>query len=314
MGRNTDADKKPLLEDADQNIGNSSIVIPQNGNVGTVIPQTNPPRILDLRAGSAVGQTTSVVFTLSRILQGVENPYPGFPGPITGILEYGNGGRFTRVEFDLTVGPFVGRLDVAGAAVEPQDGVTTVTVPTGVLRAYARYDNLLLAPVLGTDPPQSLAQVQGVAPLGPGAPLLVTDPGPPPADVPVYPEPVLVKVMASYFNKPHAKTYKTIWCYCSNEVAAPTPVVVSSPTIIGGFQNYAFFSLPANTRRIKILRFPTSTELDVLLHNAIRPIDFVHISPNTAPEINVVGDECIVGLRSGQATVTMLAVSCEIGI
>jgi len=313
MGRNTTAEKKPLLEDAEQNIGNSQYILPQNGTVGTVIPQTNPPRIIELTAGSAVGQTTSVVFTLTRLLQGEFNPNPGFPGPITGIVEYGNGGRFTKVEFDLTVGPFVGSLNVASNAVEPQDGITTVTVPTGVLRAYARYDNLLLAPVLGVNPPQSLAQLKGVAPLGPGAPLLVTNPAGG-SDLPVNPEPVLVKAMASYFSKPHARVYKTVWCYCSNQVAAPTSVNVSSPTIVGGFQNFAFFSLPAFTRKLKILRFPDQTELDVLLHNGIRPVDFIHVAVGTAPDITVVGDECIVGISSGQANITMLALVCEIGI
>jgi len=315
MGRNTTADKTPLLQDAEQNIGNSEYVFPQPGNVGVCIPQTNPPRILNLGSGgSAAGQTLSVVFGLSRILESTYNPYPGFPGPITGILEYGNGGRSTRVEFDLTVGPFSGALNVASPAIEPQDGLTTVTVPTGVLRAYARYDNLLLAPVLGTDPPQSLAQLSGVAPVGPGGPVAVTNPaGGPNLIVP--PEPVLVKAMASYFTKPHAKVYKTVWCYCSPQIAGAPAVQVTSPYIVGGFANFAFFNLPAFTRKVKVLRFPTSVGLAVLLHNGIRPVDFVTIAGGlTAPEINVIGDECIIGISSSPDAVTMLALVCEIGI
>jgi hypothetical protein len=315
MGRNTTADKTPLLTDAEQNIGNSSVVLPQPGSVGTCIPQTNPPRILNLSAGgSAAGQTLTVTFTLSRIIQSDLNPYPGFPGPVTGVLEYGNGGRSTRIEFDLTVGPFAGRLDVASQAIEPQDGVVSVTVPTGVLRAYARYDNLLLAPVLGTDPPASLAQLSGVAPVGPGGPVYVTNPAGGP-DLLVDPEPVLVKAMAAYFTKPHAKVYKTIWCYCSPQIAAPPAVQVRSNFIVGGFANFAFYSLPAFTRKVKILRFPTSVGLAVLLHNGIRPVDFITIPGGaTAAEINVIGDENIIGISSSPDVVTMLALVCEIGI
>jgi hypothetical protein len=246
----------------------------------------------------------------------VDNPTGGFPGPVTGILEYGNGGRSTKIEFDLAVGPFTGALNIASPAIEPQDGITTVTVPTGGLRAYARYDNLLLAPLLGTNPPQSLAEISNVAIVGPGAPVTVSNPvgGP---DLSVQPEPVLVKAMAAYFQKPRAKTYKTIWCYCSNEIGAPPAVVVTNPPggIVAGYPGFAFWALPAFTRRVKVLRFPDTTALTVLLHNGIRPVDYIQIAANvTAPEIDVVGHENIIGITSANAAVTLLAVICEIGI
>ena len=194
MGRDVTSDSTPLLKNADQNIGNSTILYPQAGTVGVVIPTTNPPRLLNLTGGSAVGQTVSVVMTVSRILQGNDNPNPGFPGPITGIIEFGNGGRFTKIEFDLTVGPFAGSINEASSAVEPQDGVTIVTVPTGVLRVYARYDNLLLAPLIGTNPPISHAQLTrdllpfpGLPIVGPGGPLTVTNSAPPPATLVISP-------------------------------------------------------------------------------------------------------------------------------
>src|SRR5271157_1896161 len=147
-----------LLDNAEQNIGNSVVLQPQVGPGGplvpslTTIPETNPARILDLSGPSEKGQTTTVVMTAARIL-GAANPNPGLPGPITGIIEFGNGGRFSRIEFDIPIGPFAGSLTMASSAVEPQDGCAIVTVPTSVLRAYARYDNLLIAPVLGTGSP-----------------------------------------------------------------------------------------------------------------------------------------------------------------
>ena len=224
MGRDTIADATPLLKAAEQNIGNSAILQPQAG-LPTVIPQTNPARILDLSGGSGAGQTTSIIFTATRLSQGADNPNPGFPGPITGILEFGNGGRFTRIEFDIPVGPFDGSLNVASNAVEPQDGMVIVQVPTGIVRAYARYDNLLLAPLLGTNPPMSAAQWNGTVPIvGPGGPVTVDNPTPPPTTVVVPSEPVLVKAMTAYFGKARSKVYKTLNCYISNEVAVPAQI------------------------------------------------------------------------------------------
>ena len=316
MGRDLTADKTPLLMNAEQNIGNSEIVNPQAGNAGVVIPQTNPQRIIMLTGGSAVGQTVSIVMGASRIV-GSANPYPGFAGPITGMVEYGNGGRSTRVEFDVPVGPFAGSIDQATSAIEPQDGLTTVTVPTGVIRAYARYDNLLVAPLLGSG--ISLAESEGVPVIGPGGPVTVTNtkqPQPPkPTTIVIPPEPVQVKAMAAYFTKPHSKVYKTINCYLSEEVANPQGVQVRSGAISGGFADYAFYALPAFTRSVKVLRFPDSAGMVVLLHDGVRPVDYVTITGGTNPDaIKVIGNENIIGLSSGQGTVTMLKLVCEIGI
>ena len=331
MGRSTDADKKPLLEDADQNIGNSATIYPQSGDVGTVTPQILRDRILNLQAGSAAGQTTSIVMTASRIV-GSDNPTPGFPGPITGVIEYGNGGRSTRLEFDIPVGPFAGSINQASNAVEPQDGAVIVTVPTGVVRAYARYDNLLLAPLLGTDPPISQAQAAGVAPIGPGGPLwcaIIPTPPPPPApqSILIQSEPVLVKAMASYFSKAHSKVYKTLNCYLTSETSTPatppsdalSPIAVNingtGSAQIAGYPGYSFWVLPALTKKVKILRFPDTTALTVLLHDGIRPVDFINVVANvTAPEIEVVGSENIIGISSGNDKVSLLKLVCELGI
>jgi hypothetical protein len=323
MGINTTANKTPILMDADQNIGNSSIVHPQAGTEGTVIPQTNPPRILNLAAGgSAAGQTLSVVFAASRIIKSAENPEPGFAGPLTGVVEYGNGGRFTRVELDVPVGPFAGSINEASTALEPQDGLVTITLPTSALRAYVRYDNLLLAPLLGTDPPASHAEVSGVSIVGPGGPVVVFDPADPDnpaANFTIEAEPVLVKVMAAYFAKPHARVYKTLNCYLSEETLnpAPTAIRIGTPSAspIAGYPGYAFWALPAFTKRVKIQRFPNDTALDVLLHDGIRPVDYIQIAGgSTPPEFKVVGGANIIGITSGEGTVTMLKLVCEIGI
>ena len=324
MGRDVTSDTTPLLKNADQNIGNSTILYPQAGTVGVVIPTTNPPRLLNLTGGSAVGQTVSVVMTVSRILQGNDNPNPGFPGPITGIIEFGNGGRFTKIEFDLTVGPFAGSINEASSAVEPQDGVTIVTVPTGVLRVYARYDNLLLAPLIGTNPPISHAQLTrdvlpfpGLPIVGPGGPLTVTNSAPPPAPATLLipPEPVLVKAMVAYFTKTRSKVYKTINCYISPEIAAPPSILIGTPSVsdIALFPGYAFWALAPFTRQVTVQRFG-GVAISILIHDGIRPTDYITVgagAPN--PVIDIVGNQNLIGIQA-TSPVNMLKLVCEVGV
>jgi hypothetical protein len=303
----------PLLDNAEQNIGNVTTLYPQSG-LPTVIPQSNPPRILNLNGSSKRGQSTTVAFAVSRILQGEQNPNPGLAGPVTAILEFGNGAQFSQVEFDLQVGPFAGPINNSSAAVQPRDGLVLASVPAGALRAYARYDNLLLEPLLGLNPPASLAAYLGVPVVGPGGPVLCQG-----ASGPVPPEPVLVKAIATYFNKTHSRVWRTLNLYITPEINSPAPTAVQvgnpSPTVVSGYSGYCFWALPAFTRSVKILRFPDTTALAVLIHDGVRPVDFVNIAANvTAPEIEIVGNENIVGITSGNDKVTMLKVVCEIGI
>ena len=351
MGRNTDADSTPLLKDAEQNIGNSVVLNPQAasypqnylGNptppvlpdIGTVIPQANAERILNLNAGgSAVGQTMTVAMSATRILQGTQNPYPGFPGPITGIVEFGNGGRWTRVEFDIPIGPFAGFFSQASSAIQPQDGVVIITVPAGALRVYARYDNLLVAPLLGTDPPIAQAQwtsMNGtpVPFIGPGGPLLVQDPTGGGNQI-ILPEPVLVQAMATYFGRAptHARVYKTLNMYLSQETLNTPPplapaIQIGSPPVrtLAGFGNFNFWALPPYTKRVKLLRFPNTANLAVILHDGIRPVDYFTTGADPVghsfPEFDVDGGECILGIssqNSGGNAVTMLKAICQVGI
>ena len=311
MGRDSTADKTPLLMNAEQNIGNSAVIYPQAGGVGsgTVIPQTNPSRILQLTGGSAVGQTTSIVMTASRTV-GSLNPNPGLPGPITGIIEFGNGGRATKVEFDVPIGPYQGAISLPDPANEPQDGGIIISVPTGVLRAYARYDNLLLATVLGTN--QSLAQIRKVTAIGPGGPHSTLN-------LPTPAEPVQVKAMAAYFSRHFARAYKTLYCYLSDPIG-PSAIVIGDPA--GG--GYDFFCLPAFARSVKVLRLntiapppPTMPALKIVLHNGVNIVDMIDIAAGVnSPDIKVEGHECIIGIRSATAgdTVTLLALSCEVGV
>jgi len=316
MGRNVTADKTPMLENAEQNIGNSVYLNPQATNnvlsPGTNIPQTNPPRILNLAGGSAAGQTTSIVVTASRILQGTQNPSPGYAGPITGIIEFGNGGRVTRVEFDVPIGPYAGGFATISPSIEPQDGGVIVTVPTSILRVYARYDNLLLANLLG--PNNTLAQFSGLNVVGPGGPRFAV-PTPRPA------EPVLVKASASYFSRHFARAYKTIYCYIGD--FAPGGLHPIQLGAIGPPASYNLFCLPAFAQSVQVLRngatgLPKTAALEVALFDNVQLIDGYSIPAGSSPVIPISGHEVVIGIRSATAApadnVTFLALACEVGV
>ena len=319
MGRDVTADSTPILKQAEQNLGNSTTLVPKNptptaaGIPITVIPETNPARILDFTGGSAVAQTISVIMTASRIV-GADNPNPGYAGPVTGIVEFGNGGRFTRVEFDIPVGPYIGYFIQAANAIDPQAGGTIITVPTSVVRAYARYDNLLLAPLLNSSPTITLAQLTSRPTWGPGGPratlappyTLIHQPNP------ILAEPLLIQAMAAYFTRPRAKAYKTLYLYASN------PFVPAATPIIGSGSPYAYWCLPPFAKTVKILREPITTTLDVVIRDGTQTIDqYVVAAGSSAPEIEVQGQATIIGIASRDLTndqVNFLALACEVGV
>ncbi len=327
MGRPV-KESQHLLDGEEQNIGNSSTIHPEAGPPGgsaTTVPQTNPPRLIQLTGPSPRGQTTSIVVTASRLPTN-QNPTPGYPGPITGIVELGNGGRFTRVEFDVPLGTFVGSIAAPAPASEPQDGGVIVTVPTGVLRVYTRYDNLLIAPLLNTNGLVMLADVQGVPRQGPGGPVTLL-PGPPPLVIPA--EPVLPKAMAAYFTRHFARAFKTIYCYVGRIVfpaLTPTAVTVSSSPVPPGPLQPALYCLPAFARSLKVLRQPITSSLIVTLYDGCSNVgstgggieQYTVAAGAASPTIPIVGQERIVGIASASADpanqVTFLALACEVGI
>lgn len=307
MSRPVHEPKHLLDTPAEQNIGNGVIIQPQAGGA-TVVPQTNPDRILMLSGPSGSAQTTSIALTASRIV-GPNNPNPGFPGPITAVIEFGNGGQFTKVEVDIPLGPFAGFFNQLSQSIEPQDGGTIVTVPTGVLRVYARYDNQLIQPIL-TLPPASLAQLAGVPFIGPGGPVTRAARTAPS-------EPVQVRAMAAYYSRHTSKVYRTHYCYVG-DASIPTGAVTSVPVI------QAHYCVPAFARSLKVLRYLTGSPatlpgLDIALYdNAYNIMDLISIPVGTAsPIIPIIGTETIVQIQShvpATDKVSLLALCYEIGI
>jgi hypothetical protein len=251
-----------------------------------------------------------VVFTCARLTGYASNPSPGWAGPVTGIVEFGNGGRSTRVEFDVPVGPYIGALQGAASNTEPQDGGVLVTVPTGVLRAYARYDNRLIQPVLGQNPPIALAQLLGMSFVGPGGPV-AANAGP---NFAFPAEPVLVKAMAAYYTRHYAKLYKTQYCYVS--------AVGAAPIFIDPAANQALYCVPAFARSVRVLRHPITSAMVVRLYDGlygdpnIEPLDVVAVTASTSPKIPIVGNMNIISVSSAAGTdvVKSLALCYEIGL
>jgi len=69
----------------------------------------------------------------------------------------------------------------------------------------------------------------------------------------------------------------------------------------------------------QVLRFPNTTgaaNLDVLLHDGVRPVDYFHITdpPASPAEFDIVGSESIIGINSLGNSFNMLKLVCEIGI
>jgi hypothetical protein len=314
MGR-PQTDSQHLLDtSAEQNIGNSTLLQPQDGSA-TIIPQTNPARLLQLNGPSKRGQLTSIVLTASRIV-GADNPRPGLAGPVTGIIEFGNGGRSTKVEVDIPLGPYQGVFQAVASATEPQDGGVIVSVPTGVLRAYVRYDNRLIQPLLGTTA-LSLAQIQGAPFQGPGGPV-----GYPVAGGLVYPEPVLAKAMAAYFSRHWARAHKTQYLYVGSFGSmGQIPIIVSgtpipSPNPVPINPSPALYCIPAFARSVQILRNPASAAMTVKLYDGIWQLNTIDVPAGASPIIPIVGTETVIGIQSATLNdiVNILALSYEIGV
>jgi hypothetical protein len=292
-----------LDTDADQNIGNGTIVQPQAGGA-TVIPQTNPERILMLSGPSGAGQTMSIALTASRIVPGPNNLNPGFPGPITGIIEFGNGGQTTRVEVDIPIGPFVGLIQGASPAIQPEDGGVIVTVPTGVLRVYARYDNLLIQPLLNRQPPTCFALANSLPFVGPGGPVIINN-----TVVPA--EPVLVKAMVAYFSRHTSKVYRTHYIFVADDSMG-----MQTGAAIGGQ-----YCVPAFARSVRVLRQPATAAIDLQTfdNNYLHILNEVAIPSyltEPSPVIPLGGTETIisVGSHAPADKVVLLALQYEIGI
>lgn len=274
-----------LLDDVDQNIGNASNFLPQStvGGQYTTIPQTltNNSRLLSLTSESKLGQSITVVMTAARLVN-----TSGWVGPLTGILEFGNGAVITKTEFDIPFGPYQGSFLTSTNSVEPQDSGAVIQVPTGVLRAYVRYDNAFITPTLA-----------GYAFGGIGSPAPLPPISGPFAPNTKQPAPIRAKAFADYFGRIHSKLYKTQYIYVGK---AANPVTFTP----------SYYNIPPFAKSVRVVRVPQTAGMQVILYDQLPATNDSNIFgdiyqiPSTAfpgtisPTIRIDGNTSVIRIES----------------
>jgi hypothetical protein len=295
-----------LLDDAENNVGNATVLQPEilpPGQNFTVVKQSNPPRVLNLTAESKTGQSTTLVMTASRTQQA------GVAGPVTGVIEFGNGTQSTRVEFDVPIGRYVGDFTSVSRGTQPEDSGAIIQVPTGVLRAYARYDNAFIQPTLiglafGGYPLPAIQLPPGAGPFAPNVSLCS----------------VVIKAFANYYGRHFSKLYKTEYLYIGNP-ALPVTFV----------QTQGVYGIPAFAKNVMVVRqglnesipHMTLTLFDEMAIGSnstpIPPIfqEIYDIPAGQYPIIPISGQNCLIQLQSASLAdadkVTCVKLVYEIG-
>jgi hypothetical protein len=246
-----------LLDDSENNVGNSTIIQPQvlNGPAFTTIPQptSNNSRLLNLTAESNKAQSITVVMTAAMVQEQLK-----FGGPITGVIEFGNGTQNTTISFDVPLGPFTGDQDGnVTPGTQPEDSGAIIQLPTSIIRAYARYDNAFVQPTLNGaafgGPKNSPSGSDG-----PGYPLANPLSGPYAPNP--SPAPVAVKAFTAYFGRIHAKLYKTQYLYCGSVGAK---VSFSNGSLL------VLYCVPPFAKSVRLIRNPISAAMTVELWNEV---------------------------------------------
>ena len=131
---------KPVLDLEKLNLGTSQLVPAPGGNSpanGDLI------KLLDVTGDDTMATAFTVIMG-STFLQ------PEFPvgkivtGPLTGLVEFGNGAAFARVEFDI---PYLSRIpqtteiDIDARFKSPYFSGVSINITGSAIRAYVRNDN-----------------------------------------------------------------------------------------------------------------------------------------------------------------------------
>jgi hypothetical protein len=304
-----------LLDDGENNVGNAQIIQPQI--LPTTAPltqfttqkQEGPPRLLNLTATSRTGQSVTIVMTAAR-----NNNTTGAVGPLTGIVEFGNGTQFTRVEFDIPIGPYQGSFLGTIPGTQPEDSGAVIQVPTAVVRAYARYDNAYITP-----------DMTGVAYGAPGSSAFPLTPGAGPfgpninghtfGGIPIPPAALQVKAFANYFGRHFSKLYKTQYIYIGDKTI---PIIFNANTS-------TIWAIPPFAKSVQVVRTPNTSAMSITLFDQIAigsgaatPAEFQEIyavPANSNPVIPISGNNNAIAVSSATNADTVSAVKLvyEIG-
>lgn len=321
-----------MLDDGEPNIGNAVTLMPQV--LPTPLPPANPlylpwtkikqgapPRLLNLTGHSKTGQSMTIVMTCAR-----QQNSAGVAGPVTGVIEFGNGTQNTRIEFDIPFGPYAGSITGdplinVQAGTQPEDGIAAIQVPTGIVRAYARYDNCYLTPnirgyVFGefmpAAPPTIHSDVPAIPTIsGPFPPNQVypTDPTTNPSP---YSCPAIVRAFSAYFGRIHSKLYKTLYLYNGNS-AQPA----AFGTTITKLQANQTWAIPAGAKSVTVNRTPLSSSMTILLSDLTcisgAGIGGYIVIPGgqPSPTIPIIGNQTLIGIFG--EPVSAVSLTFEIG-
>ena len=125
---------RQLLDGAELNAGASFIVSPnpQAGLPGNLV------RILDLHADSKEGRVITVTMSQQSVPSGFITT-----GPVRGLIEFGNGGAISTVEFDIPPPDCLATFFTGTPTNIPlffKNSGVSLSVPAGSIRVYARND------------------------------------------------------------------------------------------------------------------------------------------------------------------------------
>lgn len=276
-------DKGRLLEGtADTVIGNlltvRSLPVLNNGAVAiaSLLPNPQPDRILVLDGLSSEGQMVTIGMAAAADPANTTVNV----GPITGIIEFGNGATFSRVEFDVPTGGFA----FVNNMVLPRDSGVFVTVPGGTIRVYAR-----------NDANQAYPTVAG-GHVGPAAgPLVAGDPD----------QLAIVKAFVTYYQKagPQNRVTKTVYFGGGNFSTGTTYAIVPFAKrlrvlrdVLTNFATYRVTFLGGGANILGAYTFPFGS-----------PPDFV--------DIPTICDRFVIAVAAGASAATdVVAMEFELGI
>jgi hypothetical protein len=292
-----------LLDDNENNVGNATTLSPEILPAGldfTANKQASPPRILNLTAESKTGQSVTIVITAARQLNQL-----GSAGPVTGIVEFGNGTQNTRIEFDVPIGPYTGNIFAVTPGTQPEDSGAVIQVPTGIVRAYARYDDAYITPQLqgyafGGPGSGSFPLGPGFGPFGPTFPTIIFG-------APIPPAPLFIKAFANYFGRHHSKLYKTLYLYTGDRAGINQALFNDGGTP-------CIYSIPPFAKTIQVVRAPNTSAMTLQLSDQII-FEKYSIPSGPSPIIPITGNQNTFTLESASPadTVSHVKVVFEIG-
>lgn len=300
---------KRLLDNAETNIGNQ-VSYPSNPLAGIVIsPDRNPQRILDLTAASNTGQIITVGMSA---FSNPPNTTNAFAGPFTGVVEYGNGGISTRVEFDVPVN----QIAPGDTPSNAKDGNVLITVPGGTLRVYGRDDSNLVTPSFQFTPAPAVqfGMPASLGGIGGGTDNIPRGFGPWSAG----PDATIggaIKAHATYATRADgqgSRVTKTVWVYNTD--------TGNGSLINEGAGTPALYFVPPMAKTVQVFRnaFATNTpacavKLDVRDQTGIME-RFAIAAGVVSPIFELPGGVVMIGVETTTANINTFALVFEIGI